>query len=231
MSTACQLAIKVMFDRIRGINETTVILLGKSRFGVLLAVFYSTLPVAQANKLEPLGMAPAVSLQFVQETKRPVPPDYLAIKKQNDERVEKERLDRLKNDCEALGGHLEGETCIEPPPPPKVVYTAPTWSVGPIGNNYSYGYCTYYVASRRAVPQRMGDATNWEAGLRAAGWTISYTPVAGAIGISHVGVSGHVVIVEQVVGNQVLISEMNGTGGWNVVSQRLTNSSEFVYAY
>lgn len=96
------------------------------------------------------------------------------------------------------------------------------------GNNYTPGQCTWYVASRRSVPLSMGNATNWEYGLLNAGWHIT-APVPGAIGVSHAGYAGHVVIVESVSGGVVTISEMNGAGGPYSTDTRQASAGEFVY--
>lgn len=98
------------------------------------------------------------------------------------------------------------------------------------GNNYTPGQCTWYVASRINVPQSMGNATSWSYGLSAAGWR-SGGPIVGAIGVSHAGYAGHVVIVEAVEGGNVLISEMNGPSGPFVVDTRLAPISDFEYYY
>lgn len=97
-------------------------------------------------------------------------------------------------------------------------------------NNYTAGNCTWYAASRKNVPPSMGNATNWSFGLANAGWTVSNNPIPGAIGISHAGSMGHVVIVESVTGTGVLISEMNYQG-LGVIDTRLAPVAEFVYAY
>lgn len=93
-------------------------------------------------------------------------------------------------------------------------------------NDYTAGQCTWYVASRTRVPSSMGNATNWEYGLRNAGW--HYGVSVGAIGVSHNGWAGHVVYVEAVNGSQVLISEMNYFGPF-VRSTRVAGIGEFVY--
>lgn len=96
-------------------------------------------------------------------------------------------------------------------------------------DSYSWGQCTDYVASRINVPSFMGNATYWSYGLNASGWRTG-DPRRGAIGVSHFGWAGHVVIAEQVEGDRVYISEMN-YNGWNVISYRWVDKSEFSWHY
>jgi surface antigen len=86
-------------------------------------------------------------------------------------------------------------------------------------NRFPYGWCTWYVASRRNVPWS-GNAGAWLYNARAMGYSTGHSPTVGAIVVTNESWVGHVAIVEAVYGNQVKISEMNGTGGWGVVSTR-----------
>ncbi|GAC1371935.1 MAG: hypothetical protein NVSMB39_6070 [Candidatus Saccharimonadales bacterium] len=99
------------------------------------------------------------------------------------------------------------------------------------GNGYSYGYCTYYVASRRAVPSNWGNANAWYYNAQASGFSVGSTPVPGAIAWTGAGYYGHVAYVESVSGGMVTVSEMNFNGGWNRVSYRTTSASDFRYIY
>lgn len=54
-----------------------------------------------------------------------------------------------------------------------------------------------------------GNANQWLSNARAAGYTVSHTPKAGAVGISLAGVYGHAVWVEAVSGSRVYISQYN----------------------
>jgi surface antigen len=99
------------------------------------------------------------------------------------------------------------------------------------GNGYSYGYCTYYVASRRSIPGYWGDARNWYYNAQASGFSVGSVPVAGAVAWTGAGYYGHVAYVESVNGNSVTVSEMNFNGGWNRVSYRTTSASSFRYIY
>jgi len=81
---------------------------------------------------------------------------------------------------------------------------------------FPWGQCTWYVAQRRLVPWS-GHAKNWLANARAYGYQIGKAPAKGAI-VSLKEPSwlarlyGHVAYVEEVVGGQIVISEMNYRG-------------------
>lgn len=99
------------------------------------------------------------------------------------------------------------------------------------GNGYAYGYCTYYVASRRGVPGNWGNANAWYYNAQASGFSVGSTPVAGAIAWTGAGYYGHVAYVESVSGGMVTVSEMNYNGGWNRVSSRTVPAGTFRYIY
>ena len=96
---------------------------------------------------------------------------------------------------------------------------------GTYGNSYSWGNCTFYVASRIQVPGNLGNANTWDDYLGA-----SAEPLVGAIAQTDAGWAGHVAIVEGVDGGSVLVSEMNYVG-FNTISQRWAPVSEFKYIY
>jgi N-acetylmuramoyl-L-alanine amidase len=87
------------------------------------------------------------------------------------------------------------------------------------GNGYDYGWCTYYVASRVAVPNNWGNANTWDNYARLSGWTVSSQPIVGAIAQTDAGWGGHVAYVEAVSGDGTMIkySDMNGIAGWGRV--------------
>jgi peptidoglycan DL-endopeptidase CwlO len=123
-----------------------------------------------------------------------------------------------------------------PTPPPTVTAVPTTPQPAPAAvrvartsypNNYYYGFCTWYVASRRPVPPNWGNAGAWLASARAAGWRTGTAPAAGAIAWTY----GHVAYVERVQGSQVYLSEMNYNGNWGRVTYRLAPASSFVYIY
>ena len=118
-----------------------------------------------------------------------------------------------------------------PKPVQKVAQKAPIMArIVSYANTYSPGYCTWFVASRRPVPSGWGNARNWLANARAAGFATGSVPRVGAIAWTGVGAMGHVGLVTGVNGSQVTITEMN-YAGFGVVSSRVANASEFGYIY
>lgn len=114
---------------------------------------------------------------------------------------------------------------------PKVAQKAPIVArIVSYANTYSPGYCTWFVASRRPVPSGWGNARNWLANARAAGFATGSVPRVGAIAWTGAGAMGHVAYTERVEGNRALISEMN-YNGLGVVSQRWVSFSEFTWIY
>lgn len=96
------------------------------------------------------------------------------------------------------------------------------------GNTYAYGWCTWYVKSRKPnIPNNWGNAYSWVGNAQASGYATGPTPVAGAIGAS----AGHVVYVESTDGINVSISEMAYAGGVGVVHHRTVPASSFYYIY
>jgi surface antigen len=99
------------------------------------------------------------------------------------------------------------------------------------GGGYSYGYCTYYVALRRAVPGNWGNANTWYYNAQISGFSVGSVPVAGAIAWTGAGYYGHVAYVESAGGGIVTISEMNGIAGWGRIDTRTVPASMFLYIY
>jgi surface antigen len=114
----------------------------------------------------------------------------------------------------------------------RIASSGTTLRAGSFSNSYSMGYCTYYVASRRAVPSNWGNASSWYYNAIASGYGVGTTPRAGAVAWEF---GNHVAYVERVNGDgTVTVSEMNffgNGGGWNRVSQRTTSASKFKYIY
>lgn len=110
---------------------------------------------------------------------------------------------------------------------------APSFS----GNGYDYGWCTWWVANRRAaagkpIPSNWGNAISWRYNAAASGYRVGSAPVAGAVGSQNsIGGWGHVAYVEEVRGDQVRVSEMNYGAGWGRMSQRWEPASVFTYIY
>jgi surface antigen len=105
---------------------------------------------------------------------------------------------------------------------------------GSCGNHFAYGFCTYYVATRRCVPW-LGNASSWYIAAREMGYQEGRTPVAGAIvvfwpGVDGVSPEGHVAYVEAVgpaegiPAGDFKLSEMN-YAGWNRVDYRVISNT------
>ena len=108
-----------------------------------------------------------------------------------------------------------------------IIKTSPT----ELGNRYVDGNCTWYVKSKRNdIGSFWGNANQWVSSAQREGYETSSKPKIGAIGVNFDGYYGHVVYVENIIGDNVFISEMNYTG-LGVVSTRTTHSSEFQYIY
>lgn len=115
------------------------------------------------------------------------------------------------------------ELSIIPTPKPKAVSRATV-----SGNSYIAGQCTWHVKNLKpSVPNNWGNATNWKNAATKAGWTVSTTPVVGAVGWKY----GHVVYVTAVGNGTVTISEMNYN--WVPFSTRTITipTSNYVYLY
>lgn len=88
------------------------------------------------------------------------------------------------------------------------------------GNHFPYGWCTYYVASRRNVPW-FGNAGTWLTGAKKLGFPTGGTPQVGAIIVTSESRWGHVGIVEAVDGADITISEMNYSGFGRISSRTI----------
>jgi surface antigen/predicted nucleic acid-binding Zn-ribbon protein len=106
--------------------------------------------------------------------------------------------------------------------------SAPVNGSAPCGNHFAYGYCTYYVATRRCIPW-FGNAWEWWGNARGYGYSEGSAPQRGAVAVWGRGGSspdGHVAFVEAVGPDNgvppghFLISEMN-YNGWNRVNHRV----------
>jgi surface antigen len=134
------------------------------------------------------------------------------------------------NDAE-ISGLVPGERIIIPD---GTIQAAPVYSSSTVsssssfpwggsalynGNGYVRGYCTYYAASRVAVPSNWGNANTWDNLAPRSGWTVSTVPRVGAVAQTDRGSEGHVAYVEAVSedGTQIKYSDMNGLAGWNRV--------------
>lgn len=102
----------------------------------------------------------------------------------------------------------------------------PVAPIGTYSNDYEWGNCTEYVASRKLVPNSMGDANQWSYALESIGYTVSSTPIIGSIAQSTGGVYGHVAIVTAIDGDRVKVSEANVVG-LGIVSEDWYDISHF----
>jgi len=91
-------------------------------------------------------------------------------------------------------------------------------------NGYPYGWCTYYVATRRYVPTGWGNARSWLSSARRAGYATGSEPASGSIVVTSESGWGHVAYVESVNGDSITISEMNYEG-WGVISRRTISAN------
>ncbi len=124
---------------------------------------------------------------------------------------------------------------VEPEPEPESSNTSLASSSGSTSTGYSYprasygtsrfpyGYCTWYVASRRNVGW-MGNAGDWLYNARSAGYSTGYSPSAGSIMVTAESGWGHVAYVESIGNGTVTVSEMN-YAGWGVVNSRTLSTS------
>lgn len=105
--------------------------------------------------------------------------------------------------------------------------SAPTIKAAPgsRSNAYPYGWCTYYIATRRYVPSQWGDAKNWLNSAGRAGYSTGSTPTAGAIVVTNESWWGHVAYVESVQDGSFTVSEMNYKG-WGVTSRRTISTGD-----
>ena len=95
-------------------------------------------------------------------------------------------------------------------------------ALGPYANaKFTYGQCTWYVASRRYVPWT-GDAWMWWGYARAMGYAEGQVPEPGAIMVTWESlIYGHVAYVEQVnADGSFVVSEMNFKA-WDVIDTRV----------
>ncbi|HSX33647.1 MAG TPA: LysM peptidoglycan-binding domain-containing protein [Candidatus Saccharimonadales bacterium] len=155
------------------------------------------------------------------------------------------------NDIE-LSGLQVGERILVPngQQPVVVTFAALTAIYGPY-NGYDYGFCTWYVANRRAaagnpVPSDLGNANTWAVLAASFGIPTGPSPQVGAVAVKHSAAPGHVAYVEMVnADGSFWVSEMNSygqvsmtnstpTGGWRVIDWKLipvdqTGGYTFIY--
>lgn len=91
-------------------------------------------------------------------------------------------------------------------------------------NRFPYGYCTWYVASRRNIPWN-GNAWQWYGNAIAHGSAVGRAPAPGAVMVTWESGIGHVALVESVNGSSFTVSEMNYAGWGRTSTRTITTSS------
>jgi surface antigen len=105
-------------------------------------------------------------------------------------------------------------------------YRTPEGKAGK-GHRFPYGYCTWYVASKRYVPWG-GNAGTWLYNAKAQGYKTGKKAAAGSIVVTTENAYyGHVALVEKVSGDTITVSDMNYVG-WGKVSRRTMSASSRV---
>jgi surface antigen len=118
--------------------------------------------------------------------------------------------------------------------PASTVPTGPIVDPPKVPNHFAFGYCTWYVATKRNIPWR-GNAIDWWANAHAAGYAEGQAPVVGAIMVTRESVWGHVAYVESVnPDGSWTVSEMNYRA-WDLVDKRIVRPGRtpvvgFIYA-
>jgi len=155
-----------------------------------------------------------------------------------------------EDDQLSIGEYIIVPDGIKPAPPPPApapsttssgsgsAYTGSGSVVGYQGqgsysdyNRFPWGWCTWYVASRRNVPWS-GNANMWMENAAAMGYATGYTPVAGAIVETSESWWGHVALVESVNGDgTITVSEMNYVGFGVASSRRIPINSSIIVGY
>lgn len=98
-------------------------------------------------------------------------------------------------------------------------------------NGFPWGYCTWYVASRRGDVTWRGNAGQWLRNAQAQGRPTGRVPAVGAIMVTSESWWGHVAIVTGVQGNTVYVDEMNYRGYGIASSRAVSNSSPVIKGY
>lgn len=156
-------------------------------------------------------------------------------------RVDKERLVAI-NDVELTGLKVGQQILLPNGQQPAPVLALRSIAIYGPYNGYDYGFCTWYVADRRAkagnpVPGNLGNASTWDSMGAALGLRVSKNPSVGAAVVtSHRG-AGHVAYVEAInADGSIWVSEMNSygqvsmtdsrpRGGWGVVDWKLISAA------
>jgi surface antigen len=153
------------------------------------------------------------------------------------------------NDAELSGLHVGQQIIIPNGQQPAPVTARGAYSYGASGfsavygyNGYDFGFCTWYVANKRAaagrtLPSNLGNASTWDDRANAGGLPVNKTPAVGAAVVTSQRGAGHVAYVERVnADGSIWVSEMNSrgqrgiddptpAGGWNRIDFKLIPAS------
>jgi surface antigen len=144
------------------------------------------------------------------------------LRNKADDAVVQARAETVAAQARATQAAATKPAASKPPPPPSGGSSGPPPGaiVDPPGSNhFAFGYCTWYVATRRNAPW-FGNAIEWWPNAPPYGYAEGQTPVPGAIMVTRESSVGHVAYVESVNGDgSWTVSEMNFVG-WDVVSRR-----------
>lgn len=100
------------------------------------------------------------------------------------------------------------------------------------GNNYPYGYCTWWAKSKRPdLPNHLGNAHAWLSSAARAGYQTGTTPKVGAIFVSSEGRIGHVGYVEEVTDDSIIVSDMNVIGFGKLSRRTMKITSGVIRGY
>lgn len=101
-------------------------------------------------------------------------------------------------------------------------------------NSFAPGYCTWFVANHKNVTWR-GNANQWLANARAAGVSTGSSPVAGSIvqfgGRGYNRAYGHVGLVVDVDGDDLIVKDMNYSNRYQVTIRRVPKDDDSIRGY
>jgi len=99
------------------------------------------------------------------------------------------------------------------------------------GHSFPYGYCTWYVSQKRYVPWG-GNAGTWIYNAKALGYKTGKTPKSGAIIVTTENrYYGHVALVQKVLNDSVVVSEMNYAAWGKTDSRTLSLDNRTIKGY
>lgn len=108
----------------------------------------------------------------------------------------------------------------------------PTVMSSPLVDGYDPGNCTWFVASKDAIPNSWGDARNWLYSAQIQGYSTGSTPKVGSVAWFSPGSSlGHVALVTGInADGSAVITEMN-VKGLGIIDERTISASGATYIY